>query len=72
MQTAVPEQLHGTGACDDVVLTQYDREERTIDVAVVLAAAADRTDSLCWEANVICRSRSATPAQSNILGSENI
>ena len=55
-----------TGACDDVNLTQYDREERTIAQQTNFSPPPPtQTDSLCWEANVI------TFNNSNVLGSKN-
>lgn len=56
-----------TGACDDVVVTQYDREERTIVSQTSFSPPPPtQTDSLCWEANVI--SFNGT----NVLGSKNV
>ena len=56
-----------TGACDDVVITQYDREERTIVSQTSFSPPPPtQTDSLCWEANVI--SFNGT----NVLGSKNV
>jgi len=56
-----------SGACDDVVLTQYDREERTIVSQTSFSPPPPtNTDSLCWEANVI------TFNNTNALGSKNL
>jgi hypothetical protein len=56
-----------TGACDDVVLTQYDREERTIiNQTTFSPPPPTNTDSICWEANVI------TFNNSNVFGSKNV
>jgi hypothetical protein len=56
-----------TGACDDVVITQFDREERTIVSQTSFSPPPPtQTDSLCWEANVI--SFNGT----NVLGSKNV
>jgi hypothetical protein len=56
-----------TGACDDVVLTQYDREERTIvNQTSFSPPPPTNTDSLCWEANVI------TFNNTNVFGSKNV
>ena len=56
-----------TGACDDTVVTQYDREERTIVSSTSFSPPPPtQTDSLCWEANVI--SYNGT----NVLGSTNV
>jgi hypothetical protein len=56
-----------TGACDDVVITQYDREERTIVSQTSFSPPPPtQTDSLCWEANVI------SFAGQNVLGSKNV
>ena len=55
-----------TGACDEVVVTQYDREERTIVSQTSFSPPPPtQTDSLCWEANVI------TLNNTNVLGSKN-
>ena len=56
-----------TGSCDDVVLTQYDREERTIISQTSFSPPPPtQTDSLCWEANVI------SVNGKNVLGSKNV
>jgi hypothetical protein len=56
-----------TGSCDDVVVTQYDREERTIISQTSFSPPPPtQTDSLCWEANVI------SVASKNVLGSKNV
>jgi hypothetical protein len=56
-----------TGACDDVVVTQYDREERTVISQTSFSPPPPtQTDSLCWETNVI--SFNGT----NVLGSKNV
>ena len=56
-----------TGACDDVVLTQYDREERTIISQTTFSPPPPtQTDSLCWETNVISYN------STNVLGSKNV
>ena len=58
--------LSATGACDDVVLTQYNREEATVTSGVTFSPpAVTPTDSICWEANVI------TFNNTNVLGSAN-
>jgi hypothetical protein len=55
------------GACDDVIVTQYDREERTIISQTSFSPPPPtQTDSLCWEANVI------TFNNTNVLGSKNV
>jgi len=42
------------GACDDVLLTQYNREEQTVISQTTFSPPPPTgTDSLCWEANVI-------------------
>jgi len=67
--------FQATGSCDTVVLTQYDREERTVQSQTSFSPPPPtQTDSLCWEANVISflyPSSSATPAKSTVLGSLN-
>jgi hypothetical protein len=64
-----------SGSCDTVILTQFDREERTIvSQGTFSPPPPTLTDSLCWEANVISYvypASSATPAQSTVLGSKN-
>jgi len=60
-----------TGACDDVAITQYDREERTVVSQTSFSPPPPAgVDQLCWEANVITFGASA-PANSNIFGSKN-
>jgi hypothetical protein len=54
------------GACDDVVVTHYDREEKTVVSQTSFSPPPPTlTDSLCWEANVI------TFNNSDVLGSKN-
>jgi hypothetical protein len=54
------------GACDDVLVVQFDREERTVVSQTAFSPPPPTlTDSLCWEANVI------TFNNSNVLGSKN-
>jgi hypothetical protein len=64
-----------SGSCDTVVLTQFDREERTVVSSGTFSPPPPTvTDSLCWEANVISYvfpASSANPAQSTVLGSKN-
>jgi len=56
-----------SGACDDVVITQFDREERTIVSATSFSPPPPtQTDSLCWEANVI------TFNNTNVFNSKNV
>jgi hypothetical protein len=55
------------GACDDVVLNIYDREERTTSTPQTFSPPPPTlTSSICWEANVI------TFNNSNVLASKNI
>jgi hypothetical protein len=43
-----------SGSCDDVVITQFDREERTVRSESTFSPPPPTpTDSICWEANVI-------------------
>jgi hypothetical protein len=43
-----------SGSCDDISVTQYDREERTVASSVSFSPPPPTTtDSICWEANVI-------------------
>jgi hypothetical protein len=54
------------GACDDVSLNIYDREENTTSTPLDFSPPPPtQTNSLCWEANVI------TFNNSNVLGSAN-
>ena len=56
-----------TGACDDISLIRYDREEKVIKTANSFSPPPPtKTDSLCWEANVISFN------SSNVLGSKNV
>ncbi|HVF64204.1 MAG TPA: hypothetical protein VNE58_09440 [Casimicrobiaceae bacterium] len=42
------------GSCDDVSITQYDREERTVaNPGTFSPPPPTQTDAICWEANVI-------------------
>jgi hypothetical protein len=55
------------GACDDVSLNIYDREENTTSTPVDFSPPPPtQTNSLCWEANVV------TFNNSNVLGSANV
>lgn len=64
-----------SGSCDEVLLTQYDREERTIvSQSSFSPPPPTQTDSLCWEANVISYiypASSSTPSASTVFGSKN-
>jgi hypothetical protein len=56
----------GAGACDDIALNIYDREERTTSSPVTFSPPPPTpTSSICWEANVI------TFNNSNVLASFN-
>jgi hypothetical protein len=56
-----------SGACDDVVVVQYDREERSIISETSFSPPPPtQTDALCWEANVI------TLNNTNVLASKNV
>jgi hypothetical protein len=56
-----------TGACDDVSLIRYDREERTVKTPGSFSPPPPTIkDSICWEANVI------TFNSSNVFGSKNV
>ena len=55
------------GACDDVLLNIYDREERTTSTPVTFSPPPPTsTTSICWEANII------TFNNSNVLASKNV
>jgi hypothetical protein len=57
----------GSGACDDITLAIYDREEKTTSTPVTFSPPPPTpTTSICWEANVI------TFNNSNVLASKNI
>jgi hypothetical protein len=59
------------GACDDIVVTQYDREERTIVSQTSFSPPPPQgVDQLCWEANVLSFAASA-PTVSSVFGSKN-
>jgi len=53
------------GACDDVSLALYDREEQTTSTPVDFSPSTPFNNSLCWEANVV------TFNNSKVLGSLN-
>jgi len=54
------------GACDDVSITQFNREEATVQNQSTFSPPPPTlTDSICWEANVI------TFNNTNVLGSSN-
>jgi len=55
------------GACDDVQLNIYDREENTTSTPIDFSPPPPtQTNSLCWEANVV------TFNNTNVLGSANV
>jgi len=55
-----------SGSCDDVVITQYDREERTVITPGSFSPPPPTlTDAICWEANVV------TFNNTNVFGSTN-
>jgi len=55
------------GACDDVAISRYDREEKTVTSSTTFSPPPPTTtDSICWEANVI------TFNNTNLLGSKNL
>src|SRR5262249_20524694 len=64
-----------SGSCDTGILTQYDREERTVVSQTSFSPPPPaQTDSPGWEANVISfgvPAPGATPAQSTVFGSKN-
>lgn len=58
--------FRASGACDDITLTQYNREEQTVVSQTTFSPPPPTgVDSLCWEANVI------TFNNSNVLLSVN-
>jgi len=58
------------GACDDVVITQYDREERfKTGVPGFSPPPPTQVDGLCWEANVITWHNGANG--NDVFGSKN-
>ena len=67
VQALFQRDFKSSGACDDVTLTQFDREERTIVSQTSFSPPPPtNTDSICWEANVI------TFNNSNVFGSKNV
>ena len=57
---------NAAGACDDVTLNIYDREEQTTSTPTTFSPPPPTfTNSICWEANVI------TFNNSNVFGSQN-
>jgi hypothetical protein len=59
--------LTSSGACDDVAITQWNREEATVQSQSTFSPPPPtQTDSICWEANVI------TFNNSGVLGSVNL
>jgi hypothetical protein len=56
-----------TGACDDITFIKYDREEKFVkQTSSFSPPPPTKTDSICWEANVISFNTS------NVLGSKNV
>jgi hypothetical protein len=60
--------FNGTaGACDDITLSIYDREERTTSSPVTFSPPPPtQTTSLCWEANVITFNNGGVLASKNV------
>jgi hypothetical protein len=57
----------GTGACDDVSATLYDREERTVQAQVGFSPPEPNApNTLCWEANVLTFNSSKVLASTNL------
>jgi hypothetical protein len=56
---------YNDGACDNVVLNEFDREEVSTTSAVQFSPSRTSTPQICWEANVI------TFNNSNVFGSTN-
>src|SRR5690348_3346068 len=57
----------GAGACDDITLNIFDREERTTSQPATFSPPPPTpTTSICWEANII------TFNNSNVLASKNV
>ena len=55
------------GACDDVVISRFDREEKTVSSSSTFSPPPPTaTDSICWEANVI------TFNNTNVFASKNL
>jgi hypothetical protein len=55
------------GACDDVIISRFDREEKTVKSSTTFSPPPPTgTDSICWEANVV------TFNNTNILASKNL
>lgn len=60
------------GACDNVGLTVYSREEQTIATSGGFSPSATVVPQLCWESNVITFNQASSPLTSAILGSTNV
>jgi hypothetical protein len=61
----------GAGACDDVSLNIYDREERTTSTPLTFSPPPPVSgNAICWEANVI--SFNGDGVTSNVFGSKNV
>jgi len=60
------------GACDDILLNLFDREEavQRVDVGFSPPKPGQKANTLCWEANVITFTNAAGAATS-VLGSKN-
>jgi hypothetical protein len=56
-----------SGSCDDVVVSVYDREERSVQAPGSFSPPPPtQTDAICWEANVV------TFNNTNVFGSKNV
>jgi len=57
-----------TGACDDITFIKYDREEKYVKSSSSFSPPPPtKTDSICWEANVISFNASNVLASKNVL-----
>ncbi len=56
-----------SGSCDDVAVSIYDREERTVQAPGSFSPPPPtQTDAICWEANIV------TFNNTNVFGSKNL
>ena len=65
--------FRSTGACDNISLTYYDREEQSPGAIIDFSPTTPESRSLCWEANVLTFSYNGGSATvSHVLQSTNV